>query len=74
MVQALPSYRVDNSVLKEWLMQFLASLHSCHSQVNGAKMASRQKCHAAAAAAAVTAVKLGAGREEDGQASAEGVS
>ena len=74
-VQALPGSRLDTSLLKEWLMQHLASLHSCQSQVSAAETAYRQKRHVAAAAAAVTAAKLEAGEEEeDEEASAEGAS
>ncbi len=74
-VQALPGSRLDTSLLKEWLMQHLASLHFYQSQVSAAETASRQKRHAAAAAAAVTAAKLEAGeQEEDEEASAEGTS
>ncbi|KAL0022336.1 hypothetical protein WJX77_001433 [Trebouxia sp. C0004] len=72
--KALPGSRLDTSLLKEWLMQHLASLHSCQDQVIAAETASHQKRHAAAAAAAVTAAKLEAGEEEDEQASAEGAS
>ena len=74
-VQALPGSRLDTSLLKEWLMQHLASLHFYQSQVSAAEAASRQKRHAAAAAAAVTAAKLEAGEEEEHEeASAEGTS
>ena len=44
-VQALPGSRLDTSVLKEWLMQHLASLHSYRSQVSAAETASRQNAH-----------------------------
>ena len=75
MVQALPGSRLDTSLVKKWLMQHLASLHSCQAQVSAAEAASRQKRHAAAAAAAVSAAKLEAGEEEeDEEASAEGAS
>lgn len=56
-VQALPGSRLNTTLLKEWLLQHLASLHSYQAHVAAAEAASRQKQHAAAAAAAVRAVQ-----------------
>lgn len=56
-VQALPGSRLNTTILKEWLLQHLASLHSYQAHVAAAEAASRQKQHAAAAAAAVRAVQ-----------------
>lgn len=64
-MQALPGSRLDTSLLKEWLMQHLASLQSCQGQVAKAENISRQKQHTAAAAAAVAAVQFGL-EPEDG--------
>ncbi|DBA90712.1 TPA: hypothetical protein ACH3X1_003926 [Trebouxia sp. C0004] len=54
-VWALSGSRSNTSVLKKWLMQHLAALQSYRSQVSAAEIASHQKRHAAASAAAVTA-------------------
>ena len=56
-MQALPGSRLNTTLLKEWLLQHLASLHSYQSHVAAAEAASRQKHHAAAAAAAVRVVQ-----------------
>lgn len=68
-LQALPGSRLDTSLLKEWLLQHLDSLHTYQSHVAAAEAASRQKQHAAAAAAAVRAVQtcLEAIFQEDGR-------
>ena len=56
-MQALLGSRLNTTLLKEWLLQHLASLHSYQSRVAAAEAASRQEQHAAAAAAAVRAVQ-----------------
>lgn len=56
-LQALPGSRLTTTLLKEWLLQHLASLHSYQSHVAAAEAASRRNRHAAAAAAAVRAVQ-----------------
>lgn len=75
-MQALPGSRLDTSLLKEWLLQHLDSLHTYQSHVAAAEAASRQKQHAAAAAAAASAVQdaLAAVFQEDNRddSSAEG--
>ena len=59
LLQALPGSRLDTSLFQDWLLKTLASLHSYQTSVAAAEAVSRQKRHAAAAAAAVRAVELG---------------